>query len=71
MSQWHTIETAPAQEMVWTKIEDEHGERNVQKLVRRGQLWFTGTGQLAMYVYYTPTHWTRALPSTERATPGK
>lgn len=40
---------------VWTKIHDEHGERNVAKLKRCGRLWFSEDGR--MYVYYTPTHW--------------
>lgn len=42
--------------VVLTKIEDEKGERNVQKLKRNGNLWFVPDG--SMYVYYTPTHWT-------------
>lgn len=40
---------------VETKIYDEHGERNVQVLQRKGRLWFFPDG--SMYVYYTPTHW--------------
>jgi hypothetical protein len=47
---------APQCEEVWTKIDDDHGERNVQKLTRRGNLWFTDP-EGGMYVYYTPTHW--------------
>lgn len=42
---------------VLTKIDDGKGVRNVQTLVRRGRLWFTGESGDAMYVYYTPTHW--------------
>jgi len=65
MTQWHEIDFAPAGEEVWTKIHDKHGERNVQKLTRRGRLWFTGTGDgVGMYVYYTPTHWTMDEPDT-------
>lgn len=41
--------------VVLTKIEDKDGERNVQKLRRRNNLWFVPDG--SMYVYYTPTHW--------------
>lgn len=49
---------APEKEEIWTKIDDEHGVRNVQKLTRRGSLFFTEpTG--GMYVYYVPTHWHR------------
>lgn len=57
MEPWHTIETAPPDEVVNTKIDDEHGERNVQQLKRRGNLWFVPDG--SVYVYYTPTHWRR------------
>lgn len=49
--------TAPENEEVWTKIDDEHGERNVAKLTRKGNLWFTEPDGGGMYVYYTPTHW--------------
>jgi hypothetical protein len=40
---------------VMTKIEDADGVRNVAKLKRVGNLWFTTDG--SMYVYYRPTHW--------------
>ncbi len=51
MSEWHTIETAPSHEEVWTKIDDADGERNVARLTRKGNLWWTDpTG--GMYVYY-------------------
>ncbi|MGW1422678.1 hypothetical protein ACWAT4_21490 [Bradyrhizobium manausense] len=43
---------------VTTKIDDEHGERNVAKLTRKGNLWFTDPKD-GMYVYYMPTHWRR------------
>jgi hypothetical protein len=55
---WHDIESAPSDEEVWTKIDDIHGERNVQKLTRKGSLWWTHPRD-GMYVYYTPTHWRR------------
>ena len=32
---------APEKQEVWTKIDDKDGERNVAKLTRRGNLWFT------------------------------
>lgn len=52
--------TAPENEEVWTKIHDERGERNVAKLTRKGNLWYTATPiGGGMYVYYTPTHWHR------------
>lgn len=42
--------------VVMTKIDDaKGGERNLQTLKRRGNLWWTPDGE--MYVYYTPTHW--------------
>lgn len=41
--------------VVMTKIDDEDGERNVQKLIRKKGLWFFS--DMRMYVYYTPTHW--------------
>ena len=52
---WQPTSLAPAGKVVWTKIHDENGERNVQKLVRDGNLWFFPDWSL--YVYYTPTHW--------------
>jgi hypothetical protein len=48
--------TAPEGKEVWTKIDDKDGERNVAKLTRRGNLWFTDP-KYGMYVYYRPTHW--------------
>lgn len=59
MTVWHTIETAPADEVVMTKIDDADSVRNVQKLRRysNSSLWWLPDG--SMYVYYTPTHWTR------------
>lgn len=41
--------------VVETKVHDEHGCRNEQKLKRQGRLWFFPDG--SMYCYYTPTHW--------------
>jgi hypothetical protein len=60
MTAWHYIKTAPEGEEVWTKLDDEHGERNMQKLTRHGRLWWIyKNGVRVMYVYYTPTHWSR------------
>ena len=54
---WHkTSEQLPQEGIVVdTKIEDEHGCRNTQRLYRRGNIWYLADG--SMYVYYTPTHW--------------
>jgi hypothetical protein len=69
MNQWQSIESAPLNVEVWTKIDDENGERNVQTLVGKQRepgktrtLWWTPDG--SMYVYYTPTHW---MPQTGKA----
>jgi hypothetical protein len=45
---------------VATKIEDRKGCRNVQPLMRLGNLWWCSP---SMYVYYTPTHWGYLSPS--------
>lgn len=58
--EWHEIKLAPANEIVETKIDDEHGARNQALLKRQGSLWFFADG--SMYVYYTPTHWRRPAP---------
>lgn len=60
MSEWRPIETAPEGVVVETKIDDNKGCRNEQKLKRQGRLWFYPDG--SMYVYYTPTHWMPAPP---------
>jgi len=57
MTNWQPIETAPMNEIIWTKIHDEAGERNVARLYRNSNLWFFPDS--SMYVYYTPTHWRR------------
>ena len=59
---WQPIESAPEGVEVLTKIDDEHGERNVRTLVKRTRepgrtrpmFWFPDG---SMYVYYEPTHW--------------
>jgi hypothetical protein len=45
----------PEGKEVMTKIDDKNGVRNVQSLVRKGNLFFTP--DMKMYVYYSPTHW--------------
>lgn len=51
----------PTGEVVWTKIDDAQGCRNVTRLRRYQRspetlsLWFVPDG--SMYVYYEPTHW--------------
>ena len=68
MSDWKQTRSAPAPaeahwtcpegQEIMTKIHDEHGERNVQTMMRRGNLFYINVGQAnEMYVYYTPTHW--------------
>lgn len=52
---WRSIETAPNNVVVWTKIHDAEGERNVTQLTRQNGLWFFP--DFSMYVYYSPTHW--------------
>ena len=53
--EWHTTLSAPENVVVWTKIDDAKGARNVQKLKKMGRLWLHPDG--STYVYYTPTHW--------------
>jgi hypothetical protein len=55
MSEWQPIETAPENIVLRTKIDNEEGCRNVQELMRMGNLWWFPDG--SMYVYYRPTHW--------------
>ena len=59
MIAWYRTEDClpPEGEVVLTKLDDEHGLRNQQRLKRMGSLWFEPRGE--MYVYYTPTHWGR------------
>lgn len=59
---WQTIDSAPEGVEIMTKIDDEHGTRNEQSLVKRTRipgetrpLFWHPDG--SMYVYYTPTHW--------------
>lgn len=55
MAEWKSISSAPEGVVVMTRINDEHGIRNVQSLKRRGRLWFVPDD--SMYVYYSPTEW--------------
>lgn len=55
MRTWRPIDSAPDGVAVQTKIDDRHGVRNEQMLIRKGKLWWFPNG--GMYVYYTPTHW--------------
>jgi len=41
--------------LVWTKLDDDGGIRNVQKLIHEKNAWWFR--DRSMYVYYTPTHW--------------
>lgn len=52
---WQTIITAPEGVVLRTKVDDGDGSRNIQNLVRKGNLWFFP--DMSSYVYYTPTHW--------------
>jgi hypothetical protein len=58
MTVWRDIVTAPEGVTLLTKIDDENGCRNEQRLKRKGRLWWTSDGK--MYVYYTRTHWVTA-----------
>ena len=66
---WKTIDSAPLDVVVDTKIDDAKGARNQQPMVQRQRgpefhpMWWFPDG--SMYVYYTPTHWR----SIEDATP--
>lgn len=54
---WHrTSEKLPDNgSVVETKVEDENGCRNEQRLRFYHNLWFLPDG--STYVYYNPTHW--------------
>lgn len=60
---WFSAKHAPENIAVWTKIDDQNGVRNVQRLERRGSLWWYPDGR--MYVYYTPTHFSYHAPAGE------
>jgi len=55
MAFWKDISTAPEGVVINTRICDENGTRNVQELIKEGNLfWFPDK---SMYVYYTPNQW--------------
>lgn len=60
MSDWIAVEeqTPTDNVIVDTKIDDEKGVRNEQRLKLRGRLWWFEDD--SMYVYYRPTHWRSA-----------
>ena len=64
MSDWQTIDTAPAARLLMTKIHDKDGIRNEAALYRSSSLWFVPDGGL--YVYYLPTHWRELTPAERR-----
>ena len=62
IDEWQDISSAPEGVEVMTKIDDAHGERNVQslKMVTRthgetAPMWWYP--DMSIYVYYRPTHW--------------
>jgi hypothetical protein len=57
MTNWiKCIEHLPDEHVVVnTKLDDERGCRQEQRLIRQGRLWFFS--DWSMYVYYVPTHW--------------
>lgn len=58
MDDWSSIDSAPENVSVMTKIDDGAGVRNMQPMTRRGNLWWINVGEPGqMYVYYAPTHW--------------
>jgi hypothetical protein len=62
---WKLITQDPPKdgEVVETKIDYQNGERNIQDLVKKGNLWFGP--DMKMYVYYTPTHWRQKKPPND------
>lgn len=53
-TEWLPAEKAPEGKLVWTKIDDKRGLRNIQPMIRKGNLWFVPDE--SMYVYFWPTH---------------
>lgn len=58
-----TTQLPPENVIVLTKIHDEYGERNEQRLIRRSNLYWEPDGKL--YVYYTPTHFMKRIHDLE------
>lgn len=55
---WKTIESAPQDVPLMTKIDDAKGCRNEQIMTLQGRLWYAGD----MYVCYSPTHYRELTP---------
>lgn len=55
MSEWKYVGSELEGVVYLTRINDGMGIRNVQKLRRRGNLWFYPDG--SGYVYYTPNQY--------------
>lgn len=57
MSEWYSVANVmpPENVILDTKIDDVHGVRNEQQLIRQGNLWWIK--DKSIYVYYRPTHW--------------
>jgi len=56
MQEWYPIATAPEHVFVRTRIAGARGPRLEARLMRRGELWFTG-GRRPTFVHHTPTEW--------------
>ena len=52
---WRSIDSAPEGVVVWTKIDDPYGVRNLRKLKRQGGTWFVPDGTSC--VFYEPNYW--------------
>lgn len=51
---WKEIDkNTPENVELTTAIIENGEERNIEKLTKRGNLWWSG----GMYIYYTPTHY--------------
>ena len=65
MSEWISVKERMPEDgkVAETKIHDQRGQRNYQRLKRMGRLWFLPNG--GIYVYYTPTLWRPTPPGEE------
>ena len=54
---WNNLQVIQPKDgiLVDTKVDDGHGIRNEQPLIKKGNLWWDK--EETMQVYYTPTHW--------------
>jgi len=67
---WVSVEKElpPENVAVLTRLTDEKGTRNTQKLILNNRLWWIPPGD--MHVYYNPTHWLKdSLPTWETKCP--